>query len=1479
MSARLFAADFYAEDCNDAVCDAIKSRQPINMLFICDEPSPSTQYVYNIPNELQKDARGNSSGGKYVHNVFGRLENGQRVHLVLCGIELYFDVLVPANLGDFYDIIQNNNGADAIKFPVRHFNVPIEWNAAEFANVFSKLHKQYQWFTQIVGHHLNAKRYEAVSARPINLLEYTPNPYMFVRFYYDSIMARKSGIERARAFGFCTFADNTTQNQIGLDIGHRYQLSMAGYNTIMRYGIFYIPMERNKKAIWQIVANIGDVFRAKAETEGLYPKALMPPLRLGASDAHMIEFISPKSLSRPPIMIMHWDIETESSRKVADTEDFEFPLAGYDADSIFMICGTFRWASDTAPFAGFCITRPRNLKLDPRIVFADIKDCVGEIHECGTERELLMAFLSVCARLRPDIYDGYNTAGYDMPFLFSSLRRCNMLDQFYVAVAGKRFNTNDKDVAYMKLDAKSYCITRIMVERRIKIIKSGNPTANYFAICGAIFTDLLILVRRYLPDLEKYKLEMVLVHLNLKPKVDLAPQHMFRIFHNADAIGANAAVEYRGASGDMNDVAYYCVNDAAACGSIWVKRNIISDMQKKAQIAFVNLENAFFNADGVRCVMMTRACTTNYAISYWTPDVDLGGKYPGAFVHPLQYNGLFTDRPISCLDFKSLYPSVMTEYNISVGTIIETVAMRDKCLALGMKLREVSFPIGQNIHRGWVVLHEGDLAGKGGIYPHILQHLKKQRKVKQDKYKELKARYAYLHGLHAEIRSGAKSPEIVSDDDRQDLVDIATIGVDRDILDATQNNIKVMMNTFYGSAGYTGNKLFNVIVAGATTTIGVHSCKMAQRFAQERGYFVLYGDTDSMYIHAPHSIFRDLDLRFVRGEIDLIEYWTQMCRLNYDACEQLRHDINKMMLIEAPSGYLEMDADGMGMPTIWLSKKKYIMMMQMEQKERKVSGKTEKYLAEPQFIHDTSNPDEYMEYFKVKGVEFKKGGHTKAMRDAGFELLRRFFDVDSINIEEMRRNTRAILDGHSTVSLLHGVPLNIRRNTNLMYRAVMQHMNDLWNREWNVDDFVRMIVYRADRKNCTNNLFVARMKERKYYDIPVSGSRFKYVYVMPPEVVDCYGNYINYKVGEIMEPPDEVARLGLQLHKVKYIESEFIGMWARFIAHMFMNLGSSGGDSPSISTGAANNSATSAEAGTPTVNGADPEIEESPDVDTVMTNMGGIAMNEAANLIGSDAIDEYVYNDSDVDVDNEDDEEYDKSEDKRMFAIAKKEIAQMFDAISKYGESCKAQKAIVQGEYHRLRRVINDPRHGLCLGFAKNMHTICDIYRYLRPKMTKYTHWPGMTVEEGAEIVRWWNGLSVVEFLEHRMRYIGADTQNINPLINAFNHKMTNEQRAIEVAEIVRNMQPNGRYISRITAHRVTYVQCIDTLTKMMRFVKAEIEYIRLADDPDTFVEYGSLFQTISAEIQSTFDELYKCAMNLHIWCTYRTYLAQYISR
>lgn len=189
--------------------------------------------------------------------------------------------------------------------------------------------------------------------------------------------------------------------------------------------------------------------------------------------------------------------------------------------------------------------------------------------------------------------------------------------------------------------------------------------------------------------------------------------------------------------------------------------------------------------------------------------------------------------PISALDFASLYPSIIMTYNITPDSLItnedDMLLYKEK----GYEILDIDFMMNDNVTRikAWIIRgkrdDEGNIEYYFGLYPIILKRLFDMRKAVKKIFIPLKERKEEIE------KSGNTNTK-----EFQDLM------FEYNYYNSKQLGIKVFMNSFYGVLGTEISPLFNLPLAGCTTTNGKRSLIMIkEHIEKQHGCVVYYGDS------------------------------------------------------------------------------------------------------------------------------------------------------------------------------------------------------------------------------------------------------------------------------------------------------------------------------------------------------------------------------------------------------------------------------------------------------------------------------------------------------------------------------------------------------------------------------------------------------------------------------------------------------------
>ena len=169
--------------------------------------------------------------------------------------------------------------------------------------------------------------------------------------------------------------------------------------------------------------------------------------------------------------------------------------------------------------------------------------------------------------------------------------------------------------------------------------------------------------------------------------------------------------------------------------------------------------------------------------------------FEGGFVL-LPEKGLHED--VIALDFSSMYPTIMISFNISPDTFVDATQARGEEVYVAPEV-------------GYAFRKAPD-----GFFKRIMSDLITRRRA---------------------IKADMKSYDKASDEYR--------------LLDIQQQSVKILTNSFYGYTGWSAAKFYKRECAEATTAWGRYFIKRAVKMAEESGFRVIYGDTDSIFVKFP----------------------------------------------------------------------------------------------------------------------------------------------------------------------------------------------------------------------------------------------------------------------------------------------------------------------------------------------------------------------------------------------------------------------------------------------------------------------------------------------------------------------------------------------------------------------------------------------------------------------------------------------------
>lgn len=377
---------------------------------------------------------------------------------------------------------------------------------------------------------------------------------------------------------------------------------------------------------------------------------------------------------------------------------------------------------------------------DPIIIISVKTDDDGERILTGREREILSEFVKLIKNYDPDIIAGYNQDGFDWP---------------YIRKRAEKLNVN------LDIGRDGSKLT----------FRGGRPK-----IAGRLNVDLYDIAVR-ISEIKIKKLENVAEYLGTRIEMaDIEAKDIYKYW----------------TEGEKGKERVFAYAKQDVINTYLIAKELLPMHYELSKMIRLPVDDVTRMGRGkqVDWLLLSEA----RKIGEVAPNPpEQGYSYEGAFVLEPE-RGLHEN--VVCLDFASMYPSIMIAFNISP----DTYGCRGDCYEAP--------EVGHSFKKS-----------PDGFFKQILKTLIEKRR-------EIKAEMKKLD---------FKSPEYR-------------------LLDIKQQTLKVLTNSFYGYMGWNLARWYCHPCAEATTAWGRHFIKKSAEIAESLGFKVLYGDTDSIFVTKPASL-------------------------------------------------------------------------------------------------------------------------------------------------------------------------------------------------------------------------------------------------------------------------------------------------------------------------------------------------------------------------------------------------------------------------------------------------------------------------------------------------------------------------------------------------------------------------------------------------------------------------------------------------
>jgi DNA polymerase delta subunit 1 len=473
--------------------------------------------------------------------------------------------------------------------------------------------------------------------------------------------------------------------------------------------------------------------------------------------------------------------------------------------------------------------RPETLQRHMIVVKAcnPIKDAT--VYVVKNEIECIDKLFELIKILDPEILMGYNIMNFDIPYIDMRWKR-RLRDQWSACsrLKGERpFVKNDSWYS----EAYGY-------QNNFLIVNMG----------GRITIDVLALIKRDY-KLRKYTLDFVSNYFIGESKHDIKAQEMFAIYDRLKA--AKTEEELEKATEETTRVAAYCIQDADLVLKLFEELKVWVASVEMSNIVGISISDLYTRGQQVRC--KSQIYDLAYHMGYV---ININGQslpYKGALVREPNV-GIYKN--CSCLDFASLYPSIIAAYNICYTTLVP-----EKLYSEVPDEDCHCYEFEEEFEKGKLEKKDedetGGLIGKDLVVEEAEEGKKKKKKVKEMikvhykfKFYKKHIKEGLLPQLVTKLTNSRKAVKKLMNEERSKNGETLLYN----ILNKRQLALKISNNSLYGFMGVSYKKALLPLIQGAvlTTYLGRQLITEVNEFVQTKfGYEIIYNDTDSAYID-PH---------------------------------------------------------------------------------------------------------------------------------------------------------------------------------------------------------------------------------------------------------------------------------------------------------------------------------------------------------------------------------------------------------------------------------------------------------------------------------------------------------------------------------------------------------------------------------------------------------------------------------------------------
>lgn len=482
--------------------------------------------------------------------------------------------------------------------------------------------------------------------------------------------------------------------------------------------------------------------------------------------------------------ILVYDIETYSPAHNRMPDEYDSDCVVYMISAIFQRAGMPETRQRYGLIYGVCHD------------ILDLEDT--KIQRYESETDMILGWARLIQELDPEILSGYNIVGFDNKYLDVRLGR-NMLKW---PCMGRILNRETR-----------------LNEQNWESSGRGAVSLSMLEMDGRITLDMLKLIELD-HKLEMFTLDYVCWKFLGKGKHDIKAAEMFQIYERmSKAIESDENIDM--AKDEMTRVMRYCLQDSDLVIDLMEKLNTWICLVELSSVVGVTVMDVYAHGQQIRCLNQIYHLAQGQGYVLDQLEGITGGFNGGDVSDPKPgvRDCLIT------LDFASLYPSIIMAYNICYTTLVAEPAPEipdELCNVIEFDQEEED--------------NEDPDEDDDGEDP-----VKDKVKIVHKTFRFLKSPEGILPKLVRELVEKRKE---VRDQQKHE----AKNSVEWAVLEARQLALKVSANSVFGFTGVPNGKLPLPQAAMSICARGRELKKRVEKYLEEKGAEIVYGDTDSVFV-------------------------------------------------------------------------------------------------------------------------------------------------------------------------------------------------------------------------------------------------------------------------------------------------------------------------------------------------------------------------------------------------------------------------------------------------------------------------------------------------------------------------------------------------------------------------------------------------------------------------------------------------------